>query len=78
MLNWAAAERRADEDLFSAVRPLKPRVRPPQAATRGDRRGPVHPARFPLVVMIRHKPILLSDIAVRAINRFSKIREGCL
>jgi hypothetical protein len=44
--NGAAAERRADENLFLEVRPLKPRVRPPQAATRGDRRGPVHPDRL--------------------------------
>ena len=39
MSNGAAAEWRADENLLSDGRPFKPRVRPPQAATRSDRRG---------------------------------------
>jgi len=39
MANGAAAERQADENLFSEGQPFEPRVQPPQAATRGDRRG---------------------------------------
>ena len=46
LANGAAAERRTDENLFSEDRPLKPRVRPPQAATRGAKRGTVHPDRL--------------------------------
>jgi len=42
----AAAERQADENLFSESWPFEPRVQPPQAATRGDRRGTVRGAAF--------------------------------
>jgi len=50
--NGAAAEWRADENLFSEGRPLKPRVRPPQAATRGNRRG-TRPIGVGVKVMVR-------------------------